>query len=256
MPTGTRPRRDGAGDRSDPTKPGDRRARAKARTRSALLEAAQRFIVDGRLHAPILEITQAADVGLGSFYNHFESREALFAAATEEALESLGLLLDQLSAGFADPAATFAQGFRLMGRLLRSEPLLMHVAFSSGPALIHASRGLVPRARRDLEAGVWNGRFKLRDPEVALGIIVGTALCLEELLREQPERDAASATDQAAAGVLRMLGLTPDEADLIAGRPLPDVQLNIAGSASPIPDDKRRHRPQRRNLPTRGHKED
>ena len=27
---------------------------------------------------PVLEITQAADVGMGSFYNHFESKEELF----------------------------------------------------------------------------------------------------------------------------------------------------------------------------------
>ena len=32
---------------------------------------------------PILEITQAADVGMGSFYNHFETKEQLFDAAVE-----------------------------------------------------------------------------------------------------------------------------------------------------------------------------
>jgi len=30
---------------------------------------------------PVLEITQAADVGMGSFYNHFDSKEQLFEAA-------------------------------------------------------------------------------------------------------------------------------------------------------------------------------
>jgi len=68
------------------------------------VRAAQRFIRDGQRHAPILEITKAADVGLGSFYNHFESRDALFEAAVDEALDALGARLDQLGAGLDDPA--------------------------------------------------------------------------------------------------------------------------------------------------------
>jgi len=31
----------------------------------------------------VLEITQAADVGMGSFYNYFETKEQLFDAALE-----------------------------------------------------------------------------------------------------------------------------------------------------------------------------
>ena len=35
------------------------------------------MIAEGRDSAAILEITQIADVGLGSFYNHFASKEEL-----------------------------------------------------------------------------------------------------------------------------------------------------------------------------------
>src|SRR5208283_2345619 len=69
--------------------------RRKARTRTALIRAAQSFIAAGNLNVPIGEITQAADVGLGSFYNHFESREDLFEAAVEDVLELLGGFLDE-----------------------------------------------------------------------------------------------------------------------------------------------------------------
>ena len=48
--------------------------RRKARTRAALIRAAQTLIAQGRTNVPILEITQAADVGMGSFYNHFENQ--------------------------------------------------------------------------------------------------------------------------------------------------------------------------------------
>ena len=66
-----------------PTQPGNRLDRRKARTRAALIRAAQTLIAEGRTNVPILEITQAADVGMGSFYNHFETKEQLFDAAVE-----------------------------------------------------------------------------------------------------------------------------------------------------------------------------
>ena len=53
--------------------PVNRLERRKQRTRAALIQAAQALIAEGRLNVPILEITQAADVGMGSFYNHFDS---------------------------------------------------------------------------------------------------------------------------------------------------------------------------------------
>lgn len=198
-----------------------RRERAKARTRAALVQAAQRFIAEGRLNAPILEITQAADVGLGSFYNHFDSREALFEAAVDEALDAIGQLLDELGGGLDDPAAVFAQSFRLTGRLFRKEPALMQVALREGAALMHAERGLVPRARRDLDAGIRAGRFAFPDPELALAIAVGSVICLGELLRQDPRRDSGADADRMAAASLRMLGVPPQEADRICSTPLP-----------------------------------
>jgi AcrR family transcriptional regulator len=202
-----------------------RRERAKARTHAALVLAAQRFIRAGQRHVPILEITQAADVGLGSFYNHFDSRDALFEVAVDEALDALGARLDQLGAGLRDPAEVLAQGFRLTGRLCRQEPALMEVAMSAGPGLLQAQRGLVPYTRRDLEAGILAGRFSVTDLELALGMVLGSALCLGEILRQQPDRDAASSADRMAAAVLRMLGVPANEADRIASAPLPEVTV-------------------------------
>ena len=62
--------------------------RRKARTRQALIDAAVRLIADGRRdRASIQEITEAADIGFGSFYNHFDSKEELFRTASEDALD-------------------------------------------------------------------------------------------------------------------------------------------------------------------------
>ncbi|GAB3837441.1 TetR/AcrR family transcriptional regulator [Dactylosporangium cerinum] len=201
----------------------NRLERRKASTRAALVRAAQTFIAAGRLNAPILELTQAADVGMGSFYNHFNSREQLFDAAVEDALERHGALLDELTQDLDDPAHVFAQSFRLTGRLHRRSPELSRVLLTDGLALATSDKGLAPRARRDITDGVRTGRFSVRDPELAMVIVAGAALCLGQLLHDQPERDDAEATDQVTEDLLRMLGLPGDQAHEICQRPLPDL---------------------------------
>src|SRR5690348_12679 len=90
--------------------------RRKARTRQALIDAAVRLIAEGRGdRASIQEITEEADIGFGSFYNHFDSKEQLFQTASAEVLEQWGQLIDQATAGITDPAERFAVGLRISG---------------------------------------------------------------------------------------------------------------------------------------------
>ncbi|MGB1581288.1 MAG: TetR/AcrR family transcriptional regulator, partial [Nevskiales bacterium] len=58
-----------------------RGARRKRQTRDKLMKAALQLMAErGKDGVAINEITEAADVGFGSFYNHFESKEAIHAA--------------------------------------------------------------------------------------------------------------------------------------------------------------------------------
>ncbi len=85
--------------------------RRKARTRQALIDAAVRLIAEGRGdRASIAEITEEADIGFGSFYNHFDSKEQLFATASEEVLERWGQLIDRASAGISRPGGAVRRG--------------------------------------------------------------------------------------------------------------------------------------------------
>lgn len=199
----------------------NRLQRRKARTRAALVGAAQAMLAEGRRTAPILEITRAADVGMGSFYNHFESREELFRAAVEEALDRFGAILDRLCADIDDPAQVFAQSFRLTGRLHRLNPTLSKALINNGFDLLDSDIGLAPRVRRDIEVAAAAGRFDVRDPELAMRVVAGAALSLGRLLHDHPERDDATDTDRVTEDLLRMFGLPPEEAREICRRPLP-----------------------------------
>lgn len=199
--------------------------RRKARTRTALIRAARSFIAEGRVNAPVLEITQAADVGMGSFYNHFDSKEQLFRAAVDDAFEAHGALLDELTSDLDDPAEVFARSFRLTGRLHRIQPEFSRVLLADGSALITSQHGLAPRALRDLEAAAAAGRFTIHDPQLALALVAGATIGLAQLLHDQPDRDDAESTDRMAEDLLRTFGLPDDEARRICRRPLPDIKM-------------------------------
>lgn len=212
--------------------PQSRLERRKQRTRAALIRAAQAFIADGKLNVPVLEITQAADVGIGSFYNHFESKEHLFQSALNDIFDLHGALLDGLPE-VDDLAETFARSFRLTGRLFRRRPQESRVLLNSGIGSITSDRGLAPRALRDIKAADQAGRFHFDDPELALALATGALLALGQLLHDQPERDDAEASDRMAEDLLRLFGVPAEEAREICRRPLPKLgDLGEPGSAA------------------------
>ena len=203
--------------------PANRLERRKQRTRAALIQAAQALIAEGKLNVPVLEITQAADVGMGSFYNHFDSKEELFEAAVADVLDNHGALLDGLTASIDDPAEAFACSFRLTGRLFRRRPQESQILLANGLGLMGSERGLGPRALRDIKAAVAAGRFTVDDPKLAMAVAAGALLGLGKLLQLEPERDDAASADRVTEDVLRLFGLSAEQAHQICQRPLPGL---------------------------------
>ena len=134
------------------TTPPNRVDRRKQRTRSALLRAARRLLAEDRTNVSIQEITDAADVGFGSFYNHFESKDELFEAAVTQTLQAYVDLRDAVVAGYDDPAEIFTVSFRMTGRLQQQHPELVRVLLNTGPRILVHDAGLAPRARKDIAA--------------------------------------------------------------------------------------------------------
>ncbi|MBK8468329.1 MAG: TetR/AcrR family transcriptional regulator [Candidatus Phosphoribacter sp.] len=215
---------------SAPTQRVNRLDRRKARTRAALIAAAQTIIAEGRTNVPILEITQAADVGMGSFYNHFETKEQLFDAAIDGVMDAYGDLLDQLTAAIEDPTEVFASSFRLTGRLHRKEPELSRVLLNNVLRLLSAEDGLAPRARRDIAAAVAAGQFDVEDVDVAVAMTAAALLALGQLFLGDRDRDVEETTDRVTEDLLRMFGVPRARARKVSRLPLPDL-------AAPRPAD-------------------
>lgn len=203
-----------------------RQQRRKARTRQALIDAAVALIAAGRAEqATIQEITDQADVGFGTFYNYFETKEQLFELASTEVLEHWGRVLDASAESITDPVEVFTAKFRLSGRVGRTHPDLARFLTELGLDALARPDGLGPRARRDLAHAFDAGRLRAASAQVALGAVAGALISLLELQLSTPSGVDDAVVDQLTAGLLRMMGLSDAEADDMVLRPLPEARF-------------------------------
>ncbi|WP_434444372.1 TetR/AcrR family transcriptional regulator [Lentzea sp. E54] len=196
--------------------------RRKARTRKALVDAARAFLAEGCREVSIQEITDAADVGFGSFYNHFTSKEELFATALVDVLEEHGRLVDQATSEIDDPAEVFAASVRLTVRMADTHVGLARILAGTGVSYLDSEQGLAPRALRDIQHAMDAGRFRVSNPYVALASAGGALLALLHLRLAHPDQVPADAGDELAEQLLRTFGMSSRSAHAVAHRPLPE----------------------------------
>ena len=214
-----------------------RASRRKRETRGRLLDAAFRLMAERGMDAvAINEITEAADVGFGSFYNHFDSKDAVYRDVIRGAFDSFADALDELVAVIDDPAEVIAVSIRHTLLRARRDPLWGHLLLREGFSPRATSGGLAPRLLRDIEKGVARGRFKVPDPMMTFvavggGVLGAIAMELQIAARETVAiarfgRDGETDIPERAAKVLlHSLGLTFAQAEAIARRPLPARSL-------------------------------
>jgi len=206
------------------TQPVNRFERRRAKTREALIGAARQILAEsGDTSVSIQAIAERADVGFGTFYNHFPSKTDLFDAAVEEVLDEYGQAIDAYLTGVEDPAARVAAGVRLSMRMVESHPEVMKILRRRGLGHIHSDRGLAPRALEDLRHGVASGRFAAADPVVALTAMGGSLLALVDMKFAHPQIDGEEAAATMAELMLRMLGVDAKKAQCLARAPLPSA---------------------------------
>ena len=206
--------------------PPSRSDRRKARTRQKLIDAGEALLAAGTAaQASIQEITDAADVGFGSFYNHFESKGELFEAAVTDVLEELGQSFDQLTLDVDDPALAMAQSVRLTLRLCRSRPEISAVLVRHYMQIMDPDSGVARRLLRDIRAGMASARFLEEDPRLARAAVSGAVLATLQLALIDPELVDDAACDRLVEQLLRMLGLPFDQARELAHAPLPVTEL-------------------------------
>ena len=202
--------------------PAGRGARRRLETRTRLVRAAREIMArKGVGETSIQEITEQADVGFGSFYNHFASKEAITDAVMEEAIESFGDAADQLARLLGDPAEVLAASVRHAVAKAAADDawgwFLLRTALARG-----GGHGLGRRMARDIRIGIDARRFRVEDVPAATLAAGGAVLAtIAARLHGEIGEDAG---ERAAAVVLGLLGVAAGEARRIARRPLPAIE--------------------------------
>jgi AcrR family transcriptional regulator len=169
----------------------------------------------------VTAVTERADLGTGTFYNYFESREEIVTAVIVEALESMGQRLDALTHDMDDPAEVYSMSLRHLVGTAVSDPLWGWLLVRLGVAQEELINILGPRAERDLQKGIDAGRFAIPDLPVATAIYFGGLLAtMHAHLHGSSTGDPSTVF---AEYMLRAVGLDADEAHDLAQRPLPPL---------------------------------
>jgi len=191
-----------------------------ARTKAALMAAGRRLFSQQPIDAVTVDdIVQSAEVGKGSFYNHFADREALARAITAQIRASIESAVARANAGVDDPARRLARAVCTYLRHALDEPeqagVLVHIHSGHTSLTAPLNRGLV----EDLEMGLAAGRFGVATVESGLLYVLGvTQLALVRIVQEPSRALAISLSQQMCALVLRGLGVPGTEADQIAAQ--------------------------------------
>lgn len=193
--------------------------RRRERTRGKLTDATRELIAEkGVAGLRIQEITERADVALGSFYNHFDSKEAVVEAVIAESLQ--GITETLAAAPLEDAAELVSIAVRRFVGLAYSDPEFASLVVHLNHADALFGVAVHPAARIAVQRGIAEDRFDVPDLEVAVTAILGGALAVMRAIVDG--RLGKNAERNYAEAALRSLGVPPTDAAEVVRRPLTD----------------------------------
>jgi AcrR family transcriptional regulator len=202
--------------------PMGRRDRRKAEARQRLLAAAHQLIAEnGVSDLRIGDVTDLADLGFGTFYTYFQSKDALIEAVVADVLAGLAARIGADALEFTDPAEAASASYRRFLRFSRDEPELARVLVELDRVNAIFEDAVTPWAIETLSRGRKSGRFAIDDLDLALTSIVGAALAAIRAILAGRIPPGPKTESRGAEMMLRGFGLDAASAREIARRRLP-----------------------------------
>ncbi|SKX96331.1 TetR family transcriptional regulator [Mycobacteroides abscessus subsp. bolletii] len=203
-------------------RPSDRSLRKQQLARARLIDATSKVIAEKGVEGVRLrEITELADVGFGSFYNHFKSKDELVEAVVIDLMSSISQELIAHVAEIADPAEAASTAHRWFVRNASVNPETARLIVHLDRADLLFQEMITPYARTMLQTGIDTGRFKPLDLSTTLTYVVGATIAVTRgVLEGTLDTEAETAS---AEVLLTALGLGAEEALEISHRPLTPI---------------------------------
>ena len=203
-------------------------AERRERMRARLLASAMRLVAEkGPAATSIDDVIAAAEVSRGTFYKYFPSPDALVRELAVAIANELIAMAEPVVLSHEDPAERVSTGMRLVTRLAIDHPLAATFLVRLGWPDARGPNMLLDFVKRDLSAGIRQGRFARMPISLALNIVTGAVLGATHCMLE-PECESDFA-EQSAAAALRGLGLDAKSAERIARSPLKPVRILAEG---------------------------
>lgn len=205
------------------TQPEGRVARRQRRNREALIRAASAIMSEkGVDSATMLEIAEHADVGAGTVYNYFKSKEELAFAVLEDIMRNLAIRIEKVTNTFADPAQVYAYGIWTVLETATHDERWIPLLNRSEVMADAMYRQMGPYAIRDLHQATEAQRFFIGDADLVWRLtthaIVGAALAISSGLLPTDSKT------EIIARLLCMTGIDIKIAEDLANRPRPQLE--------------------------------
>ena len=196
--------------------------RKKVKTRYALVSSARELVYERRHDKiSIQDITDRADVGLGTFYNYFDSKRMVFEAVLDEIREDFNQHLTELRKPLKDPATVLAVTMQYC--LLQAQDNQEWRTFLSYSGLKgdYSLQQEESQCLADIRRGAERGRFQVEDVSFTGSLIMGMIRHVSaEISCGNLSRSAMQETTR---HILRMLGIPDLAAKALTQAPLPPV---------------------------------
>lgn len=203
-------------------KPESRNDRRKRRNRQALIDAGYRVMSQkGIDDATMSEIADIADVGAGTVYNYFSSKDELAICVLEQVMNRLAQRIETVTDTFTDPGEVYAFGIRNVMKAATTDHRWRSLLRRSEVIAGAMYRIMGPYAIRDIRNAVAAGRYRVENPELAWRLathaIVGFSLAVCDRGID-PDK-----MDEAVVNLLGMVGVDREQAWEIARRCCPEL---------------------------------
>jgi AcrR family transcriptional regulator len=189
-------------------------AARKERTRDSLLRAGRMLFAQRPVDSvSIDELVLAAKVAKGSFYNHFEDREALARSLAGEIRDALNTRVGVMNTDVSDAAMRVARGLAVFFGYAAAEP-----EGAMALARIHGPDSSIEAAHNapvvdDVRRGIASGRFRIPTADAGVLLVVSIGMAgMMRIVREPSPTVAVSITQQLVMLTLRGLGVPDSEA--------------------------------------------
>ncbi len=158
--------------------PANRFQRRRVQTRRDLLDAARKVLARKGYHgAKIADIAREADVGVGTVYLYYKTKEALFTELVEETARLLKRRLDAVRGRATDPQERTRLSTEAFFQFAHEHRELFRIAFGHGAEFHDVVRRVQERfiadARENLRQGMERGLFHSNRPEVLAAAFIG-----------------------------------------------------------------------------------